>query len=68
LARRGAIGESSTPASGLRADEFPGEERGAPLESAELMGKPGGLHAVATVVESGPAGVDFGLQFLEVVL
>jgi len=52
----------------LRADEFPGEEGGAPLESAELMGKPGGLHAVATVVELSPAGIDLGLQLLEVVL
>ena len=68
MAGRGAIGESSTPAGGLRADEFPGEEGGASLESAELVGKPGGLHAVATVVKSSPAGIDFGLQLLEVVL
>jgi hypothetical protein len=35
---------------------------------AELVRKSGTLHAVAAVVESGPAGVDFGLQLLEVVL
>ena len=62
------MGEAPTPAGELRAGEFPGEEGGAPLESAELMGEPGGLHAVAAVVESSPAGVDLGLQLFEVVL
>jgi hypothetical protein len=52
----------------LRADEFPGEEGGASLEGTELVGEPGSLHAVAAVVESSPAGVDLGLQLLEVVL
>ena len=52
----------------MRADDFPREEGRAPLESAELLGEPGGLHAVATVVESSPAGVDLGLQLFEVVL
>jgi hypothetical protein len=52
----------------LRADELPREEGRAPLESAELLGESGGLHAVATVVKSSPAGIDLGLQFLEVVL
>ena len=52
----------------MRADEFPGEEGRASLESAELVGESGGFHAVATVVESSPAGIDLGLQFFEVVL
>jgi hypothetical protein len=38
------------------------------LEGAELVREPGGLHAVATVVEPRPAGIDLGLQFFEVVL
>ena len=62
------MGKAPTPAGELRAGEFPSEEGGAPLEGAELSGKLSGLHAVATVVESRPAGVDFGLQLLEVVL
>jgi hypothetical protein len=52
----------------LGASEFPGEKGGAALEGAELIGELGGLHAVAAVVESRPAGVDLGLQFFEVVL
>ena len=52
----------------MRAGEFPSEKGGASLESAELMGKPGGFHAVAAVVESSPAGVDLSLQLLEVIL
>jgi hypothetical protein len=52
----------------LRADEFPSEEGGASLEGAELVGEPSGLHAVVTVVESSPAGVDLGLQLFEVIL
>ena len=32
------------------------------------MWESGGLHAVAAVVESRPAGVDLGLQLFEVVL
>ena len=62
------MGEAPTPAGKLRAGEFPSEKGRASLEGAELMGKPSGLHTVATVVESGPAGVDLGLQLLEVVL
>jgi hypothetical protein len=68
LTGRGAVGKSPPSASGLGAGKFPSEEGGASLEAAELLGKLGGLHAVATVVESRPAGVDFGLQLLEVVL
>jgi len=60
--------EALTPAGELRAGEFPSEEGGASLEGAELMGKPGGLHAETAVVESSSTGVDLGLQFLEVVL
>jgi len=52
----------------LGADEFPGEEGRAPSEGTELVWERGGLHAVAAVVESGPAGVDLGLQLFEVVL
>ena len=33
-----------------------------------MVREPGGFHALAAVVESRPAGVDLGLQFLEVVL
>ena len=62
------MGQPPTPAGSLRAEEFPSEEGGASLESAELLGKPGGFHVVATVVESSPAGIDLGLQFFEVVL
>ena len=62
------MGRAPTPAGELRASELPSKEGGAPLESAELVGELGGFHAVATVVESSPAGIDFGLQFLEVVL
>ena len=68
LARRGAIGEAPTPAGELGASEFPSEKGRASLEGAELMGEPGGLHAVAAIVESSPTGVDLGLQFFEVVL
>ena len=68
MAGWGVMGEPPTPAGGLRADELPGEEGGASLEGAELLGKPGSFHAVATVIESGPAGIDLGLQLLEVVL
>jgi len=52
----------------LGADKFSSEEGGAPLESAELLGKSGGFHVVSAVVESSPAGIDLGLQFLKVVL
>ena len=52
----------------MRASEFPGEEGGASLKGAELVGEPGGFHAVAAVIESRPAGVNLGLQFFEVVL
>jgi len=62
------MGETPTPAGELRAGEFPGEKGGASLEGAELVGEPGGLHAEAAVVESGSAGVDLGLQLLEIVL
>ena len=62
------MGQAPTPAGELRAGEFPSEKGGASLEGAELMGEPGGLHAVTAVVESSPAGVDLGLQLLEVVL
>ena len=62
------MGEAPTPASELRAGELPGEKGRASLEGAELIGELGGLHAVAAVVESRPAGVDLGLQFLEIVL
>ena len=62
------MGEAPTPAGELRAGEFPSEKGGASLEGTELMGEPGGLHAVAAVVESSPAGIDLGLQFFEVVL
>ena len=62
------MGETPASASELRASEFPGEKGGAALEGAELIGELGGLHVVAAVVESGPAGVDLGLQFLEVIL
>ena len=65
---RGAVGESPTSAGGLGAGKFPGEEGGASLKGAELVGEPGAFHAVAAVVESRPAGVDLGLQFFEVVL
>ena len=56
------------PAGGLGADEFPSEEGGSSLKGAKLVGKPGGFHVVAAVVESSPAGVDLGLQLLEIVL
>ena len=62
------MGKAPAPTGELRAGEFPSEKGGASLEGAELMGEPGGLHAVAAVVESRPAGVDLGLQFFEVVL
>ena len=62
------MGEAPAPAGELRASEFPGEEGGASLKGAELVGEPGAFHAVAAVVESRPAGVDLGLQFFEVVL
>ena len=62
------MGEASAPAGELRASEFPGEQGGASLKGAELVRESGGLHAVAAVVESRPAGVDLGLQLFEVVL
>jgi len=62
------MGQAPTPAGKLRAGESPHEKGGASLEGAELMGEPGGLHAVTAVVKSSPAGVDLGLQLLEVVL
>ena len=62
------MGEAPTPAGELRASELPGEEGGAALEGAELIGELGGLHAVAAVIELSPAGVDLGLQLFEVVL
>ena len=62
------MGEAPAPAGELRASEFPGEEGRASLKGAELVGEPGGFHAVAAVVESRPAGIDLGLQLFEVVL
>ena len=62
------MGGAATLAGELRAGELPGEKGGASLEGAELLGKFGGFHAVAAVVESRPAGVDLGLQLFEVVL
>jgi hypothetical protein len=62
------VGKAPAPTGELRAGELTGEKGGAPLEGVELMGEPGGLHAEAAVVESSSAGVDFGLQLLEVVL
>ena len=62
------MGKAPAPAGELRASELSGEKGGASLEGAELVGEAGGLHAEAAVVESGSAGVDLGLQFLEIVL